>query len=205
MRKKNNYPDWVEKYREKGKTIRKVRDGYGLYKCTSTYVKGSKYPKLNQEYLGMITKKDGFIPKIVISMNPIYIEYGLSTFIVSNFWRDIKRALYQPTDDLVYLGIILFIFNSTNDYFIHHCVVTTNKADTLISYREKISEKRIKTVTNVISKIFKAKIPDEEERIILLSGLRLCVKEEEGNRPPALPESLKEIIERNGLKTWKND
>ena len=27
---KNTYPDWVEKYRGKGLTIRKVRDGYGL-------------------------------------------------------------------------------------------------------------------------------------------------------------------------------
>lgn len=32
------YPDWAEKYRGKGRTIRKVRNGYGLYQCTSVYV-----------------------------------------------------------------------------------------------------------------------------------------------------------------------
>lgn len=37
MKKSVVYPDWVEKYRGKGRTIRKVRNGYGLYACTSTY------------------------------------------------------------------------------------------------------------------------------------------------------------------------
>ena len=40
MKKKNVYPEWAEKFRAKGKTIRKVRNGYGLYECTSTYVPG---------------------------------------------------------------------------------------------------------------------------------------------------------------------
>ena len=31
MKKKNIYPEWAEKFRTKGKTIRKVRNGYGLY------------------------------------------------------------------------------------------------------------------------------------------------------------------------------
>ena len=35
MKAKNQYPEWVEKYRTKGCTIRKVRNGYGLYTLTS--------------------------------------------------------------------------------------------------------------------------------------------------------------------------
>lgn len=35
MKKKNVYPEWAEKFRAEGKTIRKVRNGYGLYECTS--------------------------------------------------------------------------------------------------------------------------------------------------------------------------
>jgi hypothetical protein len=58
------YPDWAEKYRGKGRTIRKVRNGYGLYQCTSVYVSGQKYPKSIQKYLGMITEKNGFIRRI---------------------------------------------------------------------------------------------------------------------------------------------
>lgn len=57
MKKKNIYPEWAEKFRAEGKTIRKVRNGYGLYECTSTYVPGQKYPKSVQKYLGMITEK----------------------------------------------------------------------------------------------------------------------------------------------------
>ena len=56
MKKSVVYPDWVEKYRGKGRTIRKVRNGYGLYACTSTYSPGQKYPKSVSTYLGMITE-----------------------------------------------------------------------------------------------------------------------------------------------------
>ena len=91
MNKKLSYPAWVEKYRGKGRTIRKVGDGYGLYECTSQYVKGQRYPKSVQKYLGMISEEEGFIPKHVTPLNPKYIEYGLSHFILVNFKRDLMR------------------------------------------------------------------------------------------------------------------
>ena len=68
MKKSVVYPEWAEKFRGKERTIRKVRDGYGLYQCTSVYQPGQKYPKSVQKYLGMITEKDGFIPK------PLYFD-----------------------------------------------------------------------------------------------------------------------------------
>ncbi|MDD5801390.1 MAG: hypothetical protein PUD31_03070 [Solobacterium sp.] len=63
----NKYPDWVEKYRGKGKTIRKTAYGYGLYKCTSVYDKEKGYPRSIQEFLGIIDEEKGFIPKVNIS------------------------------------------------------------------------------------------------------------------------------------------
>ena len=38
------YPDWVQKYRIKGTTVKKKGDSYYLYKRTSRRVKGKKYP-----------------------------------------------------------------------------------------------------------------------------------------------------------------
>lgn len=205
MKTTNVYPDWVEAYRGKGKTIRRVRNGYGLYKCTSVYVKGSKNPKSKQEYLGMITEKDGFIPKNVVSSAPVFFEYGLSNFLVTNYWRNLKRNVYQASDELIQLGIIHFVFSSCNDFFIRSCYLTHEKSDALISYRNKINEKRILTVSKTISKLLDSTIPDKEEQILLISGLKLCVVEKGSNRFPSLPNELEEIINRNGLKPWKKD
>ena len=80
MKRYVTYPDWVEKFRSPGHTIKKTKQGYGLYSCTSKYVPGGK-PKSVQTYLGKITP-DGFIPKSVVSKHPVYIEYGLSHFII---------------------------------------------------------------------------------------------------------------------------
>ena len=43
MKRYVTYPDWVEKFRSPGHTIKKTKQGYGLYSCTSKYV-GSLTP-----------------------------------------------------------------------------------------------------------------------------------------------------------------
>ena len=40
------YPDWVQKYRAKGTTVKKKGDSYYLYKRTSRRVKGKKVSDL---------------------------------------------------------------------------------------------------------------------------------------------------------------
>ena len=108
----NTYPDWVNAYRKKGQTIRKTTNGYGLYRCTSVYVPGGK-PKSVQEYLGMIYKDRGFVPKAKDNKEdkskPHYLEYGLSTFIMNNFKREIRRAAYNGNDNLLKLSVIKYI------------------------------------------------------------------------------------------------
>ena len=108
MRVKNQYPDWAEKFRGPGKTIRKAKNGYGLYKCTSVYVPGEKYPKSKQEYLGMITEKDGFIPKKTVSNNPSYIEYGVSRLIWMNFKRELVRSSFMGDEIIVRISIVKY-------------------------------------------------------------------------------------------------
>ncbi len=112
----NTYPDWVEKYRGKGKTIRKTANGYGLYKCTSVYDKSKGYPRSKQEFLGMIDEEKGFIPKVKKNGNPEYIEYGLSSFIMINFKRELVRSSYgtskiafksRPEEELLKLLAVL--------------------------------------------------------------------------------------------------
>lgn len=195
-----SYPDWVEKYRGKGKTIRKVRNGYGLYQCTSVYVKGMKYPKSKQVYLGMITEKDGFIPKTIFVSSPEYLEYGLSHFIYLNFKRDLSRSLYSATDELIQLGIVYFVFDACSDYFICHCYLTFQNAEELIRYRDNISFKRITTVAKAISKTLIHRIEEETDRTLITSGLKLCVIEKQSLKTPVLPTEIAQAIERNHLR-----
>ena len=47
------YPDWVQKHRTKGTTVKKRGDSYYLYKRTSRRVKGKKYPQPVDTYIGV--------------------------------------------------------------------------------------------------------------------------------------------------------
>ena len=117
MKRYVTYPDWVEKFRSPGHTIKKTKQGYGLYSCTSKYVPGGK-PKSVQTYLGKITP-DGFIPKSVVSKHPVYVEFGLSHFIISSFKRDLIRSSFRATDDTVYLGVVQYIINDNLNMYIN--------------------------------------------------------------------------------------
>ena len=50
-------PEWVQKYREAGTTIKTIGGNYYLYRVTSKRVPGKKNPVSIQEYLGKITEE----------------------------------------------------------------------------------------------------------------------------------------------------
>ena len=201
MKTKNVYPDWVEKYRKPGITIRKVKSGYGLYHCTSVYDKTLGYPKSVQEYLGMVTEQNGFIPKRSLHKAPVYVEYGLSHFVVTNFKRDLIRSSYQAFEDLLILGVIQYLFDSCAPVFIRSSFISFGKEEHLIHYQQNIRPNRIKSISIKIDKMMRQHIPDETERNVLIKLLSLCVIDK--NNPtvfPEIPKAVKEICERNGLK-----
>lgn len=53
-------PEWAEKYKKPGTTIKKIGNGYYLYTATSQTIAGKKYPVSIQNYLGRITE-DGLV------------------------------------------------------------------------------------------------------------------------------------------------
>ena len=165
MAKRTNvYPDWAEKFRGKGRTIRKTKDGYALYKCTSEYVKGGP-PKSKQEYLGMITEKDGFIPKRTGGKEAVYLEYGLSHLAVSNFRREFMRHVFQGSDELFKLGIIAFVFGSAEEVYIRSSYLTYSDADRFCEINGKTDVRKIERARSVISDAFCQKVPEESDRI----------------------------------------
>ena len=197
----NAYPDWAEKFRAKGKTIRKVKDGYALYECTSVYVKGS-YPKSKQKYLGMITEKDGFIPKKTEAEGAVYLEYGLSRMLYSNFKREIMRHVFQCTDDLVRLGIIAYVFGTTDESYIRYSYLTYADADRYAEISQKLPEQRIETIKKLIEENLRKKISDDRERDRVKKLLVLCVVEAgpRSVRRPEIPETIKKSLDNANLK-----
>ena len=76
----SNYPDWVNAFKVKGTSIKKVGNEYYLYHSTSKRIPGKKYPQPIQEYIGTITK-EGVVRTNVrkISTDRIRVyEYGMS-------------------------------------------------------------------------------------------------------------------------------
>ena len=76
----SKYPDWVNAFKEKGTSVKKVGNEYYLYSATSRRIPGKKYPQPIEEYIGVITK-DGVIRSNVkkISTDRVKVyEYGMS-------------------------------------------------------------------------------------------------------------------------------
>lgn len=202
MKTKNQYPEWAEKFRSKGHTIRKVRNGYGLYKCTSVYVPGAPYPKSVQEYLGMITEEEGFIPKKTVAEHPHYIEYGLSHFIWLNFRRDLQRASFQSLEGLLRLGVVKYIFGDVSEELLPYTFISDGHKEEMIRALQSSSAQRIDNLAGKIDELLTKRIPDPAERSVLEGLLRCCVLDSKNklSQTPALPEKAREIIERNGLR-----
>lgn len=101
------YPEWVQKFRKPGTTVKQKGDSYYLYKRTSKRVPGKKYPQPVDTYIGIITP-EGVIEsgKKLVSLSSIEVkEYGFSKTIweiCPNSW---KQLLGKDWEDV--LAIIL--------------------------------------------------------------------------------------------------
>ena len=87
------YPEWVQKYRTRGKTVKKKGDSYYLYSRTSKRVAGRKYPQPVDTYIGIITP-EGVIKtnKKKVDLTDIEVwEYGFSkavSYLCPKGWKD---------------------------------------------------------------------------------------------------------------------
>lgn len=199
MKRQIQYPDWVEKYRGPGKTIKKTKQGYGLYRCTSVYVKGSN-PKSIQEYLGRITE-DGFIPKYsAVLQNTRMLEYGFSHFLVVNFKRKLMRRMYGAISETIELVIIRYIFGVVSEWTLSSSYLTHGREKELLAFQQNSTEQRIHNGTVLLRKIFEEAVPDPAVRQEITAGLLLCSIFSDSQAPPAVPSEISTIIENAGLR-----
>lgn len=101
------YPEWVQKYRTRGMTVKKKGDAYYLYKRTSKRVPGKKYPQPVDTYVGIITP-EGVIEsnkkKVEISGIEVW-EYGFSKAILDLCPEGWKKPLGDEWEDVLKLII----------------------------------------------------------------------------------------------------
>lgn len=101
------YPEWVQKHRTRGTTVKKKGDSYYLYKRTSKRVPGKKYPQSVDTYIGLITP-DGVIysDKKKVTLSNIEVrEYGFTKAIQELCPDGWKKPLGDDWEDV--LNIIL--------------------------------------------------------------------------------------------------
>lgn len=102
------YPEWVQKQRIKGTTVKKKGDAYYLYKRTSKRVPGKKYPQPVDTYIGVITP-EGIIKseKRKISLTDAVVkEFGFSRaveLLCPQSWKDPLGKNWQTVLDTIIL------------------------------------------------------------------------------------------------------
>lgn len=208
MSKRSEFPAWVEKYRGPGKTPRKTKNGYVLVKCTSVYDEETHKPKSKQEYLGKITEEDGFIPKVPkakpvapkIPEGSVMVEYWLSRFLKKNFGRKTQRSLYNATSSLIDLVIIAYIFGTCDRSNLERSYLTCSHVPELDDYRSKISKNRINTGVKKLTEMVEDALPDAAVRRNIESLLLMTVIPSTGKPKPEVPDEIREMISKAGLK-----
>lgn len=109
------YPEWVEKYRQKGTNISCIRGKYYLYACSSKYDPVKKRArKITGEYLGRITeeglippkRKKGQIDSVTVK------EFGASNSAVelsADIYDALKKHFPKDADRLFSLAVLRLI------------------------------------------------------------------------------------------------
>ena len=131
------YPDWVQKYRIKGTTVKKKGNSYYLYKRISRRVKGKKYPQPVDTYIGVITPK-GVVQsnKRKVSLTDAEVwEYGFSKAVWELCPDDWKRPLGDDWEDV--LSIILLKQSPTS--YVQKTRVMKKESDFRYQFAAQIS------------------------------------------------------------------
>ena len=102
------YPEWVQKHRVRGTTVKKKGDSYYLYKRTSKRVPGKKYPQPVDTYIGIITP-EGVIysDKKKVTLSNIEVrEYGFTRAIQELCPDGWKKPLREDWEDVLDIIIL---------------------------------------------------------------------------------------------------
>ena len=105
---KKVYPDWVQKQKTRGTTVKKVGNNYYLYKHSSKRVPGKKNPVPVDTYIGKITPdgiEKGATKKVATNDTEVVVkEYGFSRsveFLCPMSWKEPLGKNWQEVLDFI--------------------------------------------------------------------------------------------------------
>ncbi len=203
--KLEDLPDYAKPFKRTGYDVRKQGKTYSLYKISSHRVPGKKYPVLDQEYIGIIDESGTLInkkeyPKADEKVH-IWLEYGLSSFIMNKHKRALIRSLFNGSADknktLVVLAIVKYVFGSTSETAIDCCYLTKEVREDILKVRDICSQDRLERLVKKIGELEKLTLGDDKEDFEIL--MKLCVIDKESTSVPSYPEKAMKILERHGV------
>ena len=102
------YPEWVQKHRVRGTTIKKKGNSYYLYKRTSKRVPGKKYPQAVDTYIGLITPEGVvYSDKKKVTLSNIEVrEYGFTKAIQDLCPEGWKKPIGEDGNDVLSIIIL---------------------------------------------------------------------------------------------------
>lgn len=182
--RKNTYPDWVEKFRQKNREIKFIKGNYYLYERKTVYDKEKKRArKISGTYLGKITE-DGLVKTAKRSAAlPVEVgypvEYG-ATELLELLGEDILANLKEYYRDE--LAELIFVIGKIGviepSPFKRMALIYSNSFDSVIHPGMKISKNDITAVLRELGENraaqigFMKKYVDNSETIIF-DGSRL--------------------------------
>ena len=204
--KLEDLPDFAKPFKKKGYDVRKQRETYFLYKITSHRVPGKKYPVLQQEYIGLIDQSGTLIKKKEYlkadeEKTHVFLEYGLSSFIMKKYKRTLLRSLFNGSAEknrpLVALAVIMYIFGSTSDTAIDCCYLSKEMKDEILKTRDMCSQERLERLVKKIGELEKLTLGDDREDFEII--MKLCVMDRDSSTEPSYPEKALKILEKHGV------
>ena len=204
--KLEDLPDFAKPFKKKGYDVRKQGETYFLYKITSHRVPGKKYPVLQQEYIGVIDQSGTLIkkkeyPKAEDEKRHIWLEYGLSSFIMKKYKRTLLRSLFNGSAEknrpLVALAVIRYIFGSTSDTAVDSCYLSKEMREEILKTRDMCSSERLERLVKKIGELEKLTLGDDMEDFEII--MKLCVMDRDSSTEPSYPEKALKILENHGV------
>lgn len=202
--RKELLPDFAKPYKTKGYDVRVVNGVYRLIKISSKRVPEKKYPVLQQEFIGIIDKDKGLIPKKTYpNLSTDSLEFGLSNLIYLNFRRDLQRLVFGGDRNYFYtrLAIIYYMYGSVDLRFLKLSFLSCRDEE-LQNFSLKCSMKRLSSMAGKIDTFLATAIPDTSDRLYLVSYLRQVTVSRNTMDSPKLhyTDELLTLFDKYGLK-----
>ena len=182
------YPEWVQKQRGVGMTVKEKDGNYYLYRRTSKRVPGKKYPQPVDTYVGVITP-DGIVrsTRRKVDVTDIEVcEFGFTEALLQLCPESWKKAVGDDWEE--YLRVIVRD-HSPNTYLKKEYTIR-EKEDFRHNYGAQISS---------LNRRLRLESGTDLNELLLLNDVYL-VYLEKGPVVSRISQEQKEFLERHGIR-----